>query len=726
MARPQALAFGVRFLAASSVACGAFVGIVGLVQLVWLTPVPLASVAARQGEVRDRQGQLLRAGYDRDAHRFVPAGEGIDRSVVAQVFVAAEDHRLRAHAGVDARAALRACADFLRSGRLRSGASTMAMQLVRLREGRRPGFQPWHKLRDAVLALRLTRAIGPEGVLRAYLDEVPLGPRVIGVEAGARAAFGKGARDLSLAEAAVLASFARSPATLARAPHSEAVRERVRRRALGTLAVVAREGTFVRDAETAVPALVNSLVGERPQGVPASTAGRLGALAESTISTLDLPLQRAAEAALRAGLVRNKARGVSHGAAVLVDLDTMGIRALCTLSSEGEAWFDATSMRRQPGSALKPLLAALALEEFGDEDLVIDDAPLAFEGDDDAFEPRNYDGRFHGAVPLEDVVARSLNVPTLRLAARLGTARVLDFFVRAGLTSLRETPDHYGANVALGDGEVTLVELLEAYGALAHDGVARPLRAHEGVAVSGRRLVGSDVARIVSLILDDDRRRAPSFERDGVFSAPYALAVKTGTSRDHRDAWAIGYTRTMLAGVWFGRADGGGTREVNGARGPGPVLRAILDATSPTVEPFPGPNPEVWVERSVHVGGAGPLAERERRGFRRRVSAHDAPASAPAADGSHFVFPVNGARFVLDPARPSSAQALRVTVHRPPAARGHALVRDGSATWSADADRSLALPLTVGAHRLELVEDGRVVDVREVEVRAPRAAAFPP
>jgi penicillin-binding protein 1C len=719
----RALSFGFGFVASTALACGALVGVLGVVQLATTAEVPLGAVSRGRPELRDREGRLLRLGLDRDAHRFVPAGEGIEDSVVAQVFLAAEDRRLFAHAGIDARAVLRASLSFARSGRLRSGASTMAMQLVRLREGRSPGFDVWHKLRDAVLAVRLTRVLGAAGVLRAYLDEVPLGPRILGVEAGARAAFGKPAREVSLAEAAVLASFARSPSSLARAPHSEVARERVRRRAIATLKVLARDGTDVDAAETAVPALVSSLVGERAQGVAASVAARF-VRGTSAFSTLDLSLQRTTEAALRAGLTNTRARGVSHGAALVVDLASMGVRAAYTVSVDEEPWFDGTEVKRQPGSTLKPLLAALALDDIGGEDLVIDDSPLAFDGDEGAYEPRNYDGRFHGSVPLEDVVARSLNVPTLRLAARLGVPRVLDFFVRAGLTSLRESPEHYGVNVALGDGEVCLAELVEAYGALAHEGIARPLRFEERAEGLERRVMSADAARIVSIFLDDDRRRAPSFERDGVFAAPYALAVKTGTSRDHRDSWAIGYTRTMLAGVWFGRADGGATRDVNGARGPGPVLRSILDATHPPAGSFPPPDPQTWEERAFEVMGPSTDPVRERRGFRRRERTGEPTEHAAS---SRFVFPVQGARFRVDASRAADAQGLRVLVTRPRGSRAALVVRDGPVTVSVVRDgERLALPLVVGSHRIELLEGGRVVDVREVEVLGPSAATFPP
>lgn len=713
--------FGLRFLAATSACFALLVGFLGLLQLAFWTPVPRRVDHSIRHEVRDRAGHLLRRGYDHAALHFSPAPEGIEAAPVARVFVAAEDHRLFEHRGVDGIAVLRAATSFVRSGRVRSGASTMAMQLARLREGRHPGVHPWHKLRDAVLALRLTREIGPHGVLRAYLDEVPLGPRERGVEAGARATFGKEAASLSLAEAAVVASLARAPSMLARAGTSERVRARLRQRALASLDVLARTGETVTDAKASVAPLVASLVGERPLGVAHAIAARLDC-DDRGRSTIDTGLQVVVEAALRVGLNANRSRGVSHGAALLVDLARMEVRAAATLASEGEPWFDGTTVRRQPGSTLKPLLAAFALQELGAEDLVLEDGPFAFDGDDGVFEPRNYDARFHGTVPLEDVVARSLNVPTLRLAARVGTGPLLAFFRRAGLRSLEGTPEQYGVNVALGDGEVTLAELVEAYGAIANDGVARPLRWNVNDAVVERRLVSADVARVVASMLDDDRRRAPSFERDGVFSAPYPLAAKTGTSRDHRDAWALGFTRTMLAAVWLGRADGGATRDVNGARGPGPVVRAILDGTHAPNEAFPRPDPAAWEERTIATTESGGVSSRERRVFRRRGRR---PERREGVELPSFVFPARGARFAIDGARPREAQALRVLVRGDTRLPGGLFVREGPLRYPVVANRPVALPLTPGWRRLELVAGTRVVDVRDVVVKLEEGGAPP-
>lgn len=723
--RPARCSFGARFVLASVVASGALVAFFGFVQLACITATPRARVAVGRAALRDRHGGLLVDARDTASHAYEPAAASIGESLVAKAFVASEDRRLGHHGGVDLWAIGRATVTSVRAGRVTSGASTMAMQLVRLREGRRPGVHAWHKLRDLVLAVRLTRELGADGVLRAYLDEVPLGPHVIGVDAAARRAFGKSAETLDVSEASILAVFARAPASAVRAAQSAAVRWRIEHRARRVLDELVRRGVASVEARKALPLVVASLVGERSRGLDAPVAARF-AREGAAVSSLDPVLERTLHGALRDGLTRVADRGVSHGAALLVELGSMQVRAVSSQATGSTTWLDGTLARRQPGSTLKPFLVAAALETLGASSVSVQDAPMGFAGEDDVFEPRNYDGRFHGEVPLDDVLARSLNIPTLRLVARVGVAPFLQRLRASGFASLDASPGSYGANLALGDGEVTLTELVEAYSALANDGAHAALcwRERAECPHGSAQVYERDVARIVTRMLDDDRARSPSFERDGVFAAPYPLAVKTGTSREHRDSWAIAYGRRYLVGVWMGRADGGATREVNGARGPGPVVRSVLDALEVAGDPFPLPEASRWGDErtcldAYEVRAGHPACGRERMVYRRaHAPSGDVQPTRIGRDSSEsawFVFPTEGASFVVDGTRAASAQGLRVLVG---ASEGHGLltVRDGALRTAVEAGRAVSLPLTVGAHRLELVVGDRVVDRRAVFV----------
>ncbi len=724
-------AFGARFILNTTIVSGALVALLGGVQLVGYTDLPRSRSETGRGAVRDRFGSLLVEGRDAQAHAYAATSEHVEKSFVGEAFIASEDRRIGEHSGVDVRAVGRALLSAVRSGRFRSGASTMAMQLVRLREGRHPGVHPWHKLRDAVLACRLTQALGRDGVLRAYLDEVPLAPHVVGVEAASRRTFGKSANALTLAEAAVLSVFARAPVTAVRAAGSPVVRDLVARRADGVLAELVRRGVGSRDDRAALPLVLASLVGERAPQVAAPLLSRM-ALERAGESTLDPRMQQVLASALRAGLSEVASRGVSHGAAILVELPSRRVRAVSSQAQVGATWLDGTLARRQPGSTLKPFLIAAALEEFGSSNVSVQDTPLSFAGEDDVFEPRNYDGRFHGEVPLEDVLARSLNIPTLRVVARLGVARFLDDLHAFGFLSLDGDPSTYGANLALGDAEVTLTELAEAYATLACDGIRRRLcwSEHGGCDGTAHQVVEPDVARIVSRMLDDDRHRSPTFDRDGVFSAPYALAAKTGTSREHRDSWAIGYGRAFLVAVWMGRADGGFTRDVNGARGPGPVVRDVLDALESGVEPFPEPNPARWVESSecleTTAGAKVAACGRTRLSYRRREARNERVQTTrigvQPSEKPHFVFPADRAQFEIDAARGNDAQGVRVLVEDRAGGSG-LVVRDGLVVIAVTPGRAASLPLVEGEHRLTLEANGTVIDVRTVFVSAPRAAS---
>ena len=726
MRAPGPRGFGTGFVAAATGGFGLFVTALWCVQIACFTPLPVSALVVGRTPIY-AQGQLLADGRDGQGRRFVRADDNAVNSTVAGALIASEDRRLFAHPGVDVRALARAAWQALRHGRVGSGASTMAMQLVRLREGRRPGLDPFHKLRDMILALRLTRRLGAAGVLRAYLDEVPLGPHEVGVGAASQRFFGKPANTLSIAEASVLATFARAPSIGVRASHSDEARERVIKRAESVVHEMVRRSQASAADAWGVRVAASSLVGERAQGRNPALVRRL--IQEgATRATIDPLIQEAVEEALRAGLRATEQRGISHGAAIVVELRGMRVRAAVTVAARGDAWFDGTLSKRQPGSTLKPFLVAMALEADGASTISVQDTPIMFAGDDDAFEPRNYDGLFHGDVPIEDVLARSLNVATLRLAGRVGVPAFLQRLRDAGFVSLEAGPDHYGTNLALGDGETSLTELAEAYGCLANDGVHQTLSWDENKTASMRRVFEEDVARMVTNMLDDDRRRSPTFARDGSLSPSFPMAAKTGTSRGHRDSWAIGYGRTMLAAVWMGRADGGPTREVNGARGPAPVVRTMLERIERGREAFPFPDAARWLAATECLGDGGkasPVCARERLTFRRAGDEKSGGAASLAGhtrigrgaeEMPHFTFPAQDSIFVYDAARGASGQGLRVRVDGP-AGEGSLRVRNGNDVVVVQSGRAIALPLRVGLQRLLLEQRGRVIDVRDVRVQ---------
>src|SRR6185369_13515350 len=249
---------------------------------------------------------------------------------------------------------------------------------------------------------------------------------------------------------------------------------------------------------------------------------------------------------------------------------------------------DGARALRQPGSALKPFVYAAAMTRLGMTAATrLPDLELRLPTPEGVYSPRNYDGRFHGPVLVRDALANSLNVPAVYTASRVGPGQVLDLLHRAGFASLSESAEHYGAALALGDGEVKLTELAQAYSMLARDGAFLPLRFYRrALLASGAELSRSvprpsaviepRIARVLVDILADDLARAPEFGRGGPLAFPFQVAAKTGTSKGFRDNWTVGFTREVTVAVWAGNFDGTPMTGSTGISGAGPLFHEVM------------------------------------------------------------------------------------------------------------------------------------------------------
>lgn len=500
--------------------------------------------------VLDRHGRVIDelAGPDGTRSRWVPLDELPPH--VLDAFVAAEDRRFWSHPGVDPRSLLRAVRDNL-SGR-RTGASTIAMQVIRLLEPRPRTIRS--KLAEGALALRLERTIGRRGVLEQYVNRAPFGNRVTGIEAAARLYFGKPARDLSLAEAAYLAALPKAPTRLDPYRSRKAVaRQRWILRQMGV--------DSAEPLRLAPPgrAFLARHVPRRP--------GR---------TTIDLELQTRVEGILRTHLRGLADRHVTAAAAVVLDVATGEILAI---AAPGDSWVNAAAARRSPGSTVKPFAYALAFDHGRSPEDEILDEPAHFETPTGDYAPRNYDGRYRGPVTLRIALASSLNLPAVRLVHEFGVARLHDLLVAMDWP-LDRGPGHYGLGLVLGDGETTLLALAASYAALARGGewIAPRLRFDEPVR---RARVLARTADVLD-VLSDDAARQPGFGRGGPLALP--AFAKTGTSADFRDNWCVGGTRRHVVAVWCGNLDGSPMRGVSGVAGAAPAWRDILLAVG-TGEP---------------------------------------------------------------------------------------------------------------------------------------------
>ncbi len=556
-------------------------GLVALDLFGWfLLSLPLDRVRQASPVVVDRQGVWLRATpTDGGRWRLRADLDRTDPQFVRRL-IALEDGRFWWHPGVDPVALVRAALTDLSAGRIRSGGSTLTMQLAR-RLDPHPRVLRF-KLVEAVRALGLQVRLGKSGVLADYLTLAPYGGNLEGVRAASLAYFGHEPTHLTDAEQALLIALPQSPEARRPDRHpaaARAARDRVLRRlaARGLItptaaAEAAREPTPRRSA---FPVRAWAVSGEIAR---AATGDR-----PTVVSTLDATLQ----ARLEALAAQTAAGQGTHTAAAVLVLETRtrAVRAAVSASARagGGAWIDATRALRSPGSSLKPFLYAFAFEQgLAAPETRLVDQKVAYEG----YEPENFDRSFHGEVTAREALANSLNVPAVALMARLGPAAFEHRLQGAGVGIVRPRDGlaDPGLALALGGEGITLRDLAVLYAALGDGGVAKPLSWTEAQAAltplsPGARLVSATAATQVLDILREappPPGRAPPALSAG---AP-RLAFKTGTSYGFRDAVAAGVGDRWTVLVWTGRPDGGARPGLTGRDAALPLLFQVFDLLS--------------------------------------------------------------------------------------------------------------------------------------------------
>ena len=503
--------------------------------------------------------------------------ECLPERVVAAT-LAVEDHRFDDHPGVDPTSVARAVVQNYQAGHTVSGASTIAMQVARLQT---PGRRPYsRKIVEAVTALVITERWGRDAVLARYLQLAPYGNNVYGIRYASRRYFGKPVNDLSWAETALLSGMPRAPGTMN--PYTAAGLRRATSRAQHILALLRERGEIEEtDYARALEELGDLHFPQRPIR-PTSTLHAVlamdgvEAIDPVVRTTLDLDLQGDVQWALHHAISRWSSSGAQQAATVVVDRRTLAVRASVGSvewnTDRAAGAMDFANTPRYPGSTLKPFLYAIALDRgMVGPNTLLDDLQRGPEG------IGNADHRFLGPLLPRQALANSRNVPAVHLVGAVGVDDVYDIWGDLGLQDGTVPASHYGVGLAIGGMPLTLTELVTAYGALANDGVLRPLRTLERQPLAdGRRIFGADHSRLVSAWLADPMARMPSFPRAGYTEYPFSASVKTGTSEDYRDSWAVGYTEDWIVGVWIGHPDWRPMKGISGYRGSARVLNEIL------------------------------------------------------------------------------------------------------------------------------------------------------
>jgi penicillin-binding protein 1C len=532
---------------------------------------------------------------------------------VRQATLQTEDRFFDQHPGVHLPSVVRAAWQDVRGFRVVSGASTLAMQVARMQSpGRRTLVR---KAREALEALWLVHRHGHQRVLKQYLRLAPYGNRVRGVVRAARLYFDKPVEDLSWLQAAFLAGLPQRPAHLD--PFDDAGRARALHRAHRILGTLRDRGVISHDAYLHATRSDLSLV-RAPRRPPealhavlalsAASAARRGT---TLAATLDAEAQHTVSAVLRDNLASLRGALAGNTAALVVDTRRgevlVHVGSADYFSREDRGALDYTTVRRSPGSAIKPLVYALALDR-GQVTAATElpDTPLDFQSEDGrGYLPQNMGHSFLGPMLAREALGNSRNIPALRVLSDVGVEAMLRFLEVLGVALISWEPGSYGLGLALGNLPVTLEELVRAYGVLANRGRTLPLRRFlDEPSPPSSPLFSPEAAQMVTHVLGDPVARRPTFPAGGPLDFDYAVAVKTGTSQGHRDAWAVAYSDRLLVAVWVGAHDWRKMNRVTGARGAAPAVKRIMDTLMPRLDPHVPvlnrfPAPEGWREASV-------------------------------------------------------------------------------------------------------------------------------
>jgi penicillin-binding protein 1A len=494
--------------------------------------------------------------------------------LLPKAFVAAEDSRFYQHGGVDAWSIIRALIHNLRSGRRGQGGSTITQQVARSLL-LSPEKSYTRKIKEAILAYRIDNVLSKDEILHIYLNQIYLGEGTYGVEAAAKTYFGKNCTDLNLAEISILAGLPQAPSRYSPFKNYSLTKKRqayvLNRMAeegfiTPTLARKAYQKTLLwgttpqntEDSKYFVQHIRNYI--QQKYGQEMLKSGGL-----TIHTTLDIALQEKATAAVRKGTARwavrrtSKTNKLPQAALVAMETDTGKVRALVGGTDFSRSQFNrVTQARRQPGSAFKPVLFSLALEESHTPVSIVDDSPLTLPGSTPGskWKPRNFNSKFSGDTTLQTGLVQSINIVAIKLLQQVGISPVIEQAKKMGIHS----PLKNNLSLALGSSEVSLLELTASYTAYPNAGnVVKPLfitkitdrnnKVIEQNKPSSKRVLSQETAYLMNNILQKVVSEGTGKRAWGLNEA---VAGKTGTTDSYMDAWFIGYTQKMVTGVWLG------------------------------------------------------------------------------------------------------------------------------------------------------------------------------
>jgi penicillin-binding protein 1C len=694
--------------------CGPALAALLLLAGAWLLrPASVTSLAEVKQRYTPSEAYLLdRNGVVLDSQRidlgvrrlaWTPLAE-ISPALVSAV-VEGEDRRFWQHRGVDWMSVTGAARDALlqRSSR---GASTISMQLASLLASSRPtvrGTRSWtQKLRQVRLARGLESQWSKREILEAYLNLLQFRGELQGIRATAQRLAHKTPSGLDAAESRVLAALLPSPG---------AAPSRVAARACARLAT-STETVSCAQLEAAARQLLgsNDAMVSDVRLAPHLAGALLKQPGQNVRTTLDVSVQRLARDALGRQLAGLRARNVRDGAALVVDNASGDVLAYVGSGGPNSRAPEVDGVRgeRQAGSTLKPFLYELALERrYLTGASLLEDSPVNIDTPSGIYLPQDYEHNYLGAVSVRTALGGSLNIPAVRTLMLVGVEAFRDRLRALGFEGITQDGAFYGYSLALGSAEVTLWEQAQAYRTLARGGAASALRLRaEDPLPASYALLPADASFVVGDVLSDRAARAVTFGLDNSLATGYWSAVKTGTSKDMRDNWCIGFTSRYTVAVWVGNFEGDPMHDVSGVTGAAPVWREIMDGLQ-TGGGSAAPSAPAGTH-AVAVRFAGGSEPPRREWFLSGTGTRGAIMKvAPEAREARISSPGNGVIVAIDPDIPLDRQRVPIRVQGGEA--GFALTLDDALIGHTG--QSLLWQPLRGAHRLALVDaSGAVVD----------------
>jgi penicillin-binding protein 1C len=660
--------------------------------------------------ILDRNGLVLdEIRVDKKGRRLDWVGLDQVSPTFIEVLLKAEDARFFSHPGVDPVAMVSSSIGTLAGAHLR-GASTITMQVVGFIDTKAKRHRSFReKVSQILKALALERKWTKKQILEAYLNQVYFRGELQGLAAASHGLLDKAPIALTLPDSAVLAS-------LIRAPNAQV--DRIKQRACWLIESVNNEKSCADLEQSYWTSLeqgyqIRSQLKLAPHVSRFLVAQKEFAKSARIQSTLDRGLQDFATRTLQKHVLQLRSQNLNDGGVIVIENKTGNVLAyvgnIGKLSTAPHV--DAIRAARQAGSTLKPFLYAKAIEKkILTAATLLRDEPLGITVSSGVYRPNNFDKGFRQIASVRSALGSSLNIPAVEALEMLSVDAMVDLMTDIGFTGLQRA-DYYGPSLALGSADVKLVELTNAYRALANGGVWSPLKYFDGQIIAApKRVLSKEAAYVVGDILSDRESRAETFGLESVLSTSFWTAVKTGTSKDMRDNWCVGYSDRYTVGVWAGNFNGEPMWNVSGVQGAAPVwveVMAHLHHNEPSVAPA---MPDGVIRKMVTFPYNG---QTQNEVFIKGTEPATSIVASEKDVQTQIVAPLDQTYIAMDPDIPLTRQKLFFQIAGPTS--GIDLYLDGQLLGKAS--KFVPWQPQVGRHRLELRSNEHALDAISFEVR---------